>query len=150
MSAPLAPDLFLLDQLDEEHQHLAFERLHFLSFLKKLEPLKPCRCGLPAPILTYGPPNDPGAKRRVECGGCGQYIAWLPKLKNKDRRSSNSTGLAHGEVCQLCQKGGVNLEAHHVIEVADGGGNDSVNLWTLCGPCHTVIHALRQIAQAVP
>lgn len=137
------PDFAQLDQLDDEHQQMMFERLHFLHFVKTLT-LKPCRCGAPAPILSPGPGAN--ERRKIECGGCGQYIAWLPKLKNKDRRSSVSTGLASGTGCQCCRKTGVKLTGHHVIEVADGGSNEPVNIWTVCEPCHAVIHALRSLA----
>jgi hypothetical protein len=144
MSIPI-PDLSLVDQMDAEHQQLVFERLHFLNFIKKLEPLKPCRCGEPAPALADGPPGT-GERRRIECGGCSKFIAWLPKLKNKDRRSSGSTGLAASSFCQCCRKTGVNLVGHHVVEVAEGGSDDPENVWTICEPCHLVIHALRRLA----
>jgi hypothetical protein len=137
----------LVDGLDEEHQQLAFERLHFLNFVKTLT-IKPCRCFAPVPILAPGPGAN--ERRKIECGGCGKFIAWLPKLKNKDRRSSNSTGLAQGHYCQCCRKTGVTLIGHHVIEVDEGGNNDADNIWTVCEPCHLVIHALRRIAQAAP
>lgn len=146
MTLPL-PD-FDFDRLDAEHQRLAFERLHFLNFLRSKSPLPPCNCpsGLPAPILAEGPPNAPGEKRRIECGGCRKFYFWLPKLKNKDRRSSSSTNLADGTLCQCCRKIGVNLVGHHVIEVAEGGADAPDNIWTLCEPCHTIIHALRRHA----
>jgi 5-methylcytosine-specific restriction endonuclease McrA len=143
MTVPV-PVLAQLDQLDDEHQQMMFERLHFLSFLKTLT-LKPCRCGEPAPILSPGPCAN--ERRKIECGGCGQYIAWLPKLKNKDRRSSASTGLANGTVCQCCRKTGVSLIGHHVIEVAEGGSDCPENIWTVCEPCHALIHAARRLAQ---
>lgn len=137
---PVAPDS-LIDQLDEEHQRLAFERLHFLSFVKTLSP-KPCRCGAPIPILAPGP--TPNEQRKVECGGCGKFLAWLPKLKNKDKRPSSSTGLASGTDCQCCRKTGVSLTGHHIVEIFEGGTNDPENIWSVCEPCHAVIHALRR------
>lgn len=142
MTVPV-PVLAQLDQLDNEHQQMMFERLHFLSFIKTLT-LKSCRCGEPAPILAPGPGAN--ERRKIECGGCGQYIAWLPKLKNKNRRTSTSTGLASGAVCQCCRKTGVKLVGHHVVEVAEGGSDDPENVWTICEPCHLVVHALRRLA----
>lgn len=100
------PHYFDVDQLDKEHQQLVFERLHFLSFLEKIAPIK-C-CGQPAPIL------------------------------------------ANGVECQLCRKTGVNLVGHHVVEVDEGGADNSENIWSVCDPCHAVIHALRRIAKAAP
>lgn len=140
------PHYFDVDQLDKEHQQLVFERLHFLSFLEKIAPIK-C-CGQPAPILADGP--YAGERRKVECGSCSKFLAWLPKLKNKDRRASSSTGLANGVECQLCRKTGVNLVGHHVVEVDEGGADNSENIWSVCDPCHAVIHALRRIARASP
>jgi 5-methylcytosine-specific restriction endonuclease McrA len=35
---------------------------------------------------------------------------------------------------------------HHVVEVAEGGSDDPENVWTICEPCHLVIHALRRLA----
>ena len=60
-----------LDQLDDEHQQMMFERLHFLSFVKSKAPLKSCRCGTPTPVLAEGP--QIGEQRRVECGLCHQF-----------------------------------------------------------------------------
>lgn len=141
LPAPVAPAL-LIDQLDEEHRQLAFERLHFLNFTKTLV-MKPCRCGVPSPILEAGP--EPHERRRIECGGCGKFLAWLPKLKNKDKRPSSSTGLASGTFCQCCRKTGVKLIGHHIIEVDEGGDDRPENIWTVCDPCHAVIHALRRV-----
>lgn len=135
-----------IDSLDAEHQRLVLERLHFIEFLRDKSPHKPCRCpdGIPALILSEGPPTNPGEKRRIECGTCHQFYYWLPKLKNRNQRPPSSTGLANIEFCQCCRRSGVNLVGHHVVEVAEGGSNDSDNLWTVCEPCHTIIHALRR------
>lgn len=139
---------FDLDQLDAEHRKIAFERLHFLDFLHAKSPLPPCNCsgGIPTPILADGPPQDPGAKRRIECGLCHKFYFWLPKLKNKDKRPSSSTGLADNTFCQCCRKSGVNLIGHHVIEEQEGGSSEPDNIWTVCEPCHQIIHALRRVA----
>ncbi len=146
MNPTFSPDL-LVEQLDAEHQQMVFERLHFLRFVQTLD-LKPCRCGMPAPILAVGPNAD--ERRKVECGGCGRFLAWLPKLKNKDKRPSSSTGLANGTFCQCCRKSGVSLTGHHVVEVDEGGSNEAENIWTVCEPCHQVIDSLRRIARASP
>ena len=139
---------FDFDRLDAEHQQLAFERLHFLHFLHAKSPLPPCNCisRIPTPILTEGPPNAPGEKRRIECGLCHKFYFWLPKLRNKDKRPSSSTNLADGTTCQCCRKIGVNLVGHHLVEVAEGGTDEPENIWTVCEPCHTIIHALRRHA----
>lgn len=137
-----------VDYLDIEHRNLLFERLHFLNYLAAKAPLDSCKCpgGAPTPILAEGPPQEPGSRRRIECGLCHKFYFWLPKLKNKDKRATSSTGLANSTFCQCCRKSGANLVGHHVVEVVEGGTDDSDNIWTLCEPCHQVIHALRRIA----
>ena len=141
--ATVAPD-FLIDSLDPEQQHKVFETLHFKRFVRSLE-LKPCRCGTPLPVLEAGP--TPEERRKIVCGGCEKFLAWLPKLRNKDKRPSSSTGLAVGTFCQCCRKTGVSLTGHHVIEVDEGGSNAPENIWTVCDACHQVIHALRRLVQ---
>ena len=44
--------------------------------------------------------------------------------------------------CRECGKAG-RLEAHHVLELQDGGSNDLDNLSTLCRGCHIRTHARR-------
>lgn len=146
MKIPVTIDL--IDQLDFDHQKLAMERLHFLNFLAEKSPLMACKChgGVPTPILAEGPPQEPGARRRIECGRCHKFYFWLPKLKNQNRRASSSTGLADSYGCQCCRKIGVNLIGHHVVEVQEGGTNSPENVWTVCEPCHQIIHALRRHA----
>ena len=135
-----------IDALDAEHRKLAFERLHFLDFIARLnQQSTACHCHSgPAFILSEGPSNEPGARRKIECGICHKFIAWLPKLKNKDRRPTASVGLASADYCQCCRQTDRPLIGHHIIEVAEGGDNSPSNLWTLCEPCHTIVHALRR------
>lgn len=148
MNSLLRDPIDWIDDLDDEHRQMALERLHFQDFVRSKSPLKSCSCptGNPALVLALGPPNEPGARRRIECGICHTFYFWLPKLKNKDKRPTSSTGLANGSECQCCRKRGVNLVGHHVVEVAEGGTDDPANIWTVCAPCHAVIHALRRHA----
>lgn len=137
-------DLAHIESLDSEHQRLIAERLHFLDFTRTIK--KTCRCDQPAFVLESGPTE--GERRRVECGTCHTFLAWLPKFHNKANRKTSSTHLATAGYCQLCRKMGANLVGHHVIEVQEGGSNAPENIWTVCEPCHAVIHALRRIAKA--
>lgn len=139
----------LIDQLDPEHQRLAMARLHFNQYVatrlteKRIDHQQ--RYGHdPIPDLEIGP--NPGERRKIVCATCQRLLAWLPKLENKDKRAPSSTGLADSDFCQCCRKIGVNLIGHHVIEVCEGGSNDPENIWTLCEPCHQIIHALRRHA----
>ncbi len=137
-------DLSKLDALDPEHQRLIAHRLHFIEFTRTI--IKRCKCQQPAFILVEGPTE--GERRKVECGTCGTYLAWLPKFHNKEARKTSSTRLATANYCELCCKVGVNLVGHHVVEVQDGGSNEPDNIWTVCDPCHAVIHALRRLAKS--
>lgn len=47
--------------------------------------------------------------------------------------------------CQNChrrggEKGDVELHAHHIVPLNDGGSNNQSNLITLCEDCHNAIH----------
>lgn len=141
--AKKAIDLSKLDALDPEHQRLIAHRIHFLEFTRTIT--KRCKCPQPAFVLAEGPP---GEQRKVECGTCGTYLAWLPKFHNKEIRKTSSTRLATAAYCQLCCKVGANLIGHHVVEAQDGGSNAPDNIWTVCEPCHAVIHALRRLAMS--
>lgn len=148
-SMPHEPDarsvLGLIDSLDGERRVMAYQRLHFLAFVESKRPYLKCQCGEPTLVLEFGPAPD--ERRRIECGICHRFYWWLPKLKNKDKRTGASTGLADSDFCQCCRKSGAKLIGHHVIEVCDGGTDDQENIWTVCEPCHAVIHALRKIAK---
>lgn len=146
MIAPSPVDF--IDQLDVEHQNLVMARLHFNQHVATLhrqltEHL--VKYGHEAaPVLDTGP--QPHEQRKIVCAHCNRWLDWLPKLKNKNRRAPSSTGLADSEFCQCCRRSGVNLIGHHVIEVHEGGANEPENIWTVCEPCHQVIHALRRHA----
>jgi len=146
MTAAL-PDDFL-DRLDPEHQHLVMARLHFnqhVATLTRQLTEHRTKYGHDAvPVLETGP--NPNEQRKIICGHCGHWLDWLPKLKNRNRRAPSSTGLADSDFCQCCRKSGVNLIGHHVIEKQEGGSNDPDNIWTVCEPCHQIIHALRRHA----
>ena len=52
-----------------------------------------------------------------------------------------------GHRCQECGRAG-RLEAHHVVELANGGTNDMNNLKTLCRACHIDTHRPKRSEQA--
>jgi len=51
--------------------------------------------------------------------------------------------------CELCLlkpdelPPGQTLEAHHIIEVQDGGSADRENIWIVCTKCARLIHWMR-------
>ena len=136
-----------IDSLDSDRQAIAYQRLHFLKFISSKQPYPQCQCGEPTLVVEPGPGDD--ERRRIECGVCHKFYWWLPKLKNKDRRPGASIGLADSDFCQCCRRSGVRLVGHHVIEVAEGGTDDPINIWTVCDPCHTIIHAMRKAVKSI-
>ncbi len=146
--APVAPAIDL-GSLDADQQELILETIHFNRFIASKTPHAPCSCpsAAPALVLEVGPPQEPGARRRIECGLCHRFYYWLPKIKNANKRPPGSTGLARGAFCQCCLKAGTALVGHHVVPVADGGSDAQDNIWTVCGACHAIIHALRRMVE---
>ena len=45
-----------------------------------------------------------------------------------------------GYTCQQCGKGGMRLQAHHIVYRGHGGKDSLSNLLTLCQPCHSKLH----------
>jgi 5-methylcytosine-specific restriction endonuclease McrA len=45
-----------------------------------------------------------------------------------------------GYTCQQCGKGGIRLQAHHIVYREHGGKDTLSNLLTLCETCHTKLH----------
>jgi uncharacterized protein YozE (UPF0346 family) len=71
--------------------------------------------------------------------------AWGEFSKNKKARTGISSKLRYeilhrdNFLCNLCGQGpkdSVKLEIDHKVSVAQGGDNDSTNLWVLCFPCN--------------
>lgn len=90
------------------------------------------------------------------CRSCGRHLRWLPKPDaEKVKRPA-----AHRELvrkyaqgyCELCMTAeddlpdGQVLEAQHVVDFADGGGEGRENIWIVCTKCHKLIHWVRQWA----
>lgn len=49
-------------------------------------------------------------------------------------------------LCESCMKEGrytKAVTAHHIVPLNEGGANDLGNLCSLCGPCHSRLHAKR-------
>jgi hypothetical protein len=51
--------------------------------------------------------------------------------------------------CQLCGKKG-ELFVHHVLPLTLGGGNEDLNLITVCRQCHKQLHAEIRVCKGVP
>jgi len=95
-----------------------------------------------------------GKYSRVNCADCGRYIRWgvNPSKPSKKRRSSGQKDLLENfsnGFCEICLRTEQllprqqQLEAHHVIPVEMGGGNDQQNIQICCTQCHKLIHHVR-------
>lgn len=62
----------------------------------------------------------------------GYPINW-PELSTAVKVRDNYT-------CQRCGATNVELHAHHIVKLRDGGSNNLTNLLTLCRHCHALEH----------
>jgi 5-methylcytosine-specific restriction endonuclease McrA len=107
---------------------------------------KRCKCPSGIPIFVDGEGSG-NNWRRVECGICNTWIDWISHPDNaKSRRKTHARKTT--EYCQLCLRETTSLEPHHIIEVSMGGGDEPENIWTVCEPCHTLIHSIRRLSGA--
>lgn len=83
----------------------------------------------------------------IKCNICNAYTFW-PLENSKNRKASHQNlvkeiGLNY---CQWCLRYDYELpqpqrlEAHHIIEYAEGGTNDKNNILILCTACHSQCH----------
>ena len=101
----------------------------------------------------YGP-HPGGHYARIECGSCDRFIKWEGKpdseKKNASRKNQAKLLNRFGRgFCELCLRPGDSLplpqvlEAHHIIPVEDGGGDERENIQIVCTACHRLIHHQR-------
>lgn len=57
------------------------------------------------------------------------------KLRAGFSKIRNDLVALRGEICELCKTAG-EVEAHHIVKLANGGTNDPSNLILLCHDCH--------------
>lgn len=91
-----------------------------------------------------------GHHGRVECAACQAFIKWAPKPDSaKKRRPSQSRKLVaqySQGFCEICLRHELQipapqtLEAHHIIPVEKGGGDEQANIQICCTACHKLIH----------
>ena len=95
----------------------------------------------------------PGKYSRINCADCGRYIRWGVNPAKAKRKSRSGQGILLSEhsngYCEICLRTEdllprqQQLEAHHVIPVEMGGGNDKANIQICCTQCHRLIHHVR-------
>jgi len=86
----------------------------------------------------------------TRCNAC-KAVTWQPKEGTKNRESKHKDlvkkkGLDYCECC-LRKKEDIpapgTLEAHHILEYAEGGTDDLANILILCTYCHKDTHQKR-------
>jgi len=106
-------------------------------------------------------PTDTVHFARLECGACGRFARWVQRPENIGRTRTKRPR-EHRELlakfgtpyCQLCLRTKEQLdqwevlEAHHVLEYANGGPPTRENTWTLCSKCHCLVHQVRVRVEA--
>jgi len=96
----------------------------------------------------------PGKYSKIVCADCGRYIRWGvdPSKPPRKRRGSGQKDLLSNfsnGFCEICLRTEnllprqQQLEAHHIIPVEMGGGNDKANIQISCTQCHSMIHHIR-------
>lgn len=68
------------------------------------------------------------------------------RYHNGTWRQIRKIQLQHQPLCELCLKEKKYTKAtlvHHLRPLAEGGTNEADNLMSLCGPCHSRLHAGR-------
>lgn len=89
------------------------------------------------------------------CAKCGKHLGFPPKPDSDPSKYRRPT--AHRDLvadysrgfCEMCLRKhaelpkGQTLEAQHVVEFQDGGGNERGNIWIICTACHRMIHWIR-------
>jgi 5-methylcytosine-specific restriction endonuclease McrA len=97
-------------------------------------------------------PQPGGHHGKVVCSQCDRYIKWIPKpsdQKAPDPRAEVSKKIVQKYsqgFCEICLKTETQiqlpwvLEAHHIIPVEKGGGDDADNIQICCTACHRLIH----------
>ena len=94
-----------------------------------------------------------GHHGKIVCRDCNRFIKWSPKPDQvKSKRPSIQKKLVSRDskgYCEICLvlsdrlPGPQTLEAHHVVPVEMGGGDEPENIQIVCTSCHRWIHHQR-------
>lgn len=101
----------------------------------------------------YGPHRG-GHYAKIVCSNCDRFIKWEPQPKpetsGKKRKNQKELLAQHSQgFCEICLRRSheipspQTLEVHHIVEVQNGGTDDSNNLQIVCTQCHKWIHHQR-------
>ena len=119
--------------------HEAFDNLHFC---------KNCEQDVKIELHLMG--HDSPHYAKAACPICAQYIGWVGKPENNDKRTKSSRftpancNISYCEICGRTQFGSKEiLEAHHKIPIQEGGLDERDNILFVCTACHKMCHFLR-------
>ena len=97
-------------------------------------------------------PHKGGHYARINCADCGGFIKWEadPSKKKISRKGQAKLVDKFSQgYCESCLRlsdelpSPQTIEAHHIIPVEAGGGNNKDNIQIVCTPCHRLIHHQR-------
>lgn len=102
-----------------------------------------------------------GHYAKVICSKCDRFIKWQGKPEAKKAKrpavQKKLVSLHSKGFCEICLRlehqipAPQTLEAHHIIPVENGGGNEAENIQVCCTACHRLIHWQRTyIGHTVP
>ena len=86
---------------------------------------------------------------KEECLSCGKFIRWIQNPEKAKYRSSTTKCKIKYDFCKICLRTkkelGCNetLEAHHIIELTEGGDDIPENIMVVCTACHKFINWIR-------
>ena len=117
------------------------------------------KCG-PVQAVFQECSNGPH-KAKFLCPKCNSFLRWIgsadiarikgnqPSKEVRRRETEKLVNRYSKGFCELCLRaknqlpGTQTLEAHHVIEVQDGGSDERNNIWIVCTSCHKFVHHQR-------
>jgi len=110
----------------------------------------PCSCEVFKVKFGYNPNNNGLSAYCIHCDY--KHPKGLSQVKNSCKRDSDfeysyfkdQQFEANRGFCEICLRSGT-LKIHHIIEVKDNGSHEANNLQLLCGDCHNLVHAIRNI-----
>ena len=86
---------------------------------------------------------------RLDCDFCQKFIRWLSRAEIEGRSQRIKKRLLKAiNYCEICLRSDAVITEHHILpfkyypELDD----DDSNRMVVCSTCHTIIHALRKIA----
>ena len=89
-----------------------------------------------------------GPHNQAKCNNCDTHLCFIKHTKSKNRESKHKELVKESNInyCEWCMRTKDEiplpgtLEAHHIVEYANGGTDDLSNILILCTACHKQCH----------